>query len=155
MLAIKDAREKYTQAGKHWTSTRSMLLLILLRRLFRKHVLEQEKKVRELLKSKGQKPLENVAVEGEKGDEDDEESEKEETGAKEPDVKVKVAQRAPWVENALAAAMQEAATANRKVELMKKYAVVLSGLEKGTDEHTRIAEALRALSTASPDTFQA
>ena len=27
----------------------------------------QEKKVRELLKSKGQKPLENVAVEGEKG----------------------------------------------------------------------------------------
>jgi len=159
MLAIKDAREKYTQAGKHWTSTRSMLLLILLRfpalRKFRKHVLEQEKKVRELLKSKGQKPLENVAVEGEKGDEDDEESEKEETGAKEPDVKVKVAQRAPWVENALAAAMQEAATANRKVELMKKYAVVLSGLEKGTDEHTRIAEALRALSTASPDTFQA
>lgn len=159
MLALKDAREKHTQAGKHWTSTRSMLLLILLRfpalRKFRKHVLEQEKKVRELLKSKGQKPLENVAVDGEKGDEDDEDSDKEEAGAKEPAVKVKGATREPWVENALASAMQEAATANRKVELMKKYAVVLSGLESGTEEHTRIKEALRALSTATGDTFQA
>jgi len=130
MLAIKDAREATKKEGKVWTSSRSLLILILIRfphlRKWRKHVLAEEKQLKDIQsKAKKGRTLAQVAIQ---------DSEK---PSAEP----------PWIESIVAEAMHEAATANRKLELIKKYRLILSGVKEDSDLHKTITEALLKLSS--------
>eukprot|EP00931_Biecheleriopsis_adriatica_P037967 TRINITY_DN21779_c0_g2_i2.p1 TRINITY_DN21779_c0_g2~~TRINITY_DN21779_c0_g2_i2.p1 ORF type:complete len:1168 (+),score=198.52 TRINITY_DN21779_c0_g2_i2:212-3505(+) len=67
LLAVRDTHMQWTAAGKHWTSTKRMLLLILLRfpelRKFRKHALQQERELLKLQKELAKSKASEIAVE--------------------------------------------------------------------------------------------
>lgn len=138
LLAIKEAREKHREEKKHWTSSRSLLILILIRfphlRQYRKHVLEEERKLQKILKDKKYAK----SMKDKKG----EESENVFIKVQEGSAKVEE----PWIANAYEDALQDGIKIQRKIELMKKYRTMLSGLQEDTPEYKEMKDKLRELS---------
>lgn len=131
-LAIKASREKFSEEKKHWTSNRSMLILILIRfpqvRKYRKHVLVEERKLKEMRK-------------GQKG-----------TNPAEVEIMVEDAPRKPeepWIASAFEDVIQRREEISRKIEMMKQYRSILSGLEPGTPAYQETAQMLRELCNAT------
>ncbi|CAJ1433594.1 unnamed protein product, partial [Effrenium voratum] len=130
LLMIKSTREKFKEDGRHWTSTHSMLLLILIRfphlRQYRKSYLEKERKLKEIQKGR-KKPSSEDAVK----------------------VKVEDISQArvedPWIANAIDGAHQALAVANQRLELMKRYRVILSGLPEDSAQRAEIMKTIREL----------
>lgn len=118
LMAIKAQRAKFKEEKKHWTSSKSMLLLILIRfpqlREYRKHVLAEERKLRE----------KNTTVS--------------EVKVVPEDGSVVKAAEEPWIAHAVEDAIQ-------KARLLKKYRAILRGLEIGTDAYEETKKKLREL----------
>lgn len=118
LMAIKAQRAKFKEEKKHWTSSKSMLLLILIRfpqlREYRKHVLAEERKLRE----------KNTTVS--------------EVKVVPEDGSVVKAAEEPWIAHAVEDAIQ-------KARLLKKCRAILRGLEIGTDAYEETKKKLREL----------
>jgi len=137
LLAIKASRKAFQEAKKHWTSSRSLLLLILIRfpqlRQYRKHVLKEERELAEMLKKK------------EKNKEDKAVADASVVCIEKLEKKHGAFAEEPWIANAVADALQQSVQITRRVELMKKYRCILSGLEAGSAAYRETREKLREL----------
>eukprot|EP00913_Durusdinium_trenchii_P015906 g14947.t1 len=96
-------------------------------RQYRKHVLEEERKLQKILKDKKYAK-----------------SMKDKKGEESENVFIKVEE--PWIANAYEDALQDGIKIQRKIELMKKYRTMLSGLQEDTPEYKEMKDKLRELS---------
>ena len=137
LLAIKATRKAFQEAKKHWTSSRSLLLLILIRfpqlRQYRKHVLKEERELAEMLKKKEKNKADNAVADASV------------VCIEKLEKKHAAFAEEPWIANAVADVLQQSVQITRRVELMKKYRSILSGLEAGSTAYQETREKLREL----------
>eukprot|EP00931_Biecheleriopsis_adriatica_P037968 TRINITY_DN21779_c0_g3_i1.p1 TRINITY_DN21779_c0_g3~~TRINITY_DN21779_c0_g3_i1.p1 ORF type:complete len:544 (+),score=102.27 TRINITY_DN21779_c0_g3_i1:81-1634(+) len=126
LLSISDTHKQWTAAGKHWTSSKRMLLLILLRfpelRKYRKHALKEERELQELLKKLAKSKESKVAVDGNPAEE------------KKPSD--------AWLENSIAAEEASLAARTLRLEQMKALRLQIALLSKADSKAAEV-EALR------------
>lgn len=112
LLNIKETKKDMTANGKHWTSTKSLLILILMRfphlRQYRKSVLQEKKDLLE-----AEKKLKKLKVK----DKDD---------AIKDEGKEKMKVQDAWIQNGIEGMNAQLTETSRRLEACKRYQLVIS-----------------------------